>query len=91
MHVEETYAFACPYCWQSTAIQLEMPHGVIELVEDCQVCCRPMTFFVTFDELDFTVSIATEPLPAPTSHTIERMFKFNSASAIERTDRKSVV
>lgn len=27
-----------------------------------RISCRPMTFFVTFDEEDFTVEIQTEPM-----------------------------
>ena len=65
MHVEETYAFACPYCWQSTAIQLEMPHGVIELVEDCQVCCNPIEITIRArhgEVIDFQASPANSLL-----------------------------
>ena len=42
MRVEDDFTFQCPYCWQPTAIQVELIHGNQQFVEDCQVCCNPI-------------------------------------------------
>jgi len=33
---------ACPYCWQSLTILLDLSEPEQEYIEDCQVCCQPM-------------------------------------------------
>lgn len=43
----------CPYCWQR--IDIEDPEGVgcdqeVELVTDCEVCCRPIRVLAFVDE-----------------------------------------
>jgi len=40
----------CPYCGELIRIIIDcsVPHQ--NYIEDCQVCCRPITFDVTVDE-----------------------------------------
>lgn len=33
----------CPYCWEEFVVQIDTSQGDFESVEDCSVCCRPMT------------------------------------------------
>ena len=41
----------CPYCGQEVTISLDPGSGAEqEYVEDCEVCCRPWTVRVTYDE-----------------------------------------
>jgi hypothetical protein len=41
----------CPYCGQEVTIALDPGSGSEqEYVEDCQVCCRPWTVRVVYDE-----------------------------------------
>jgi len=45
---------ACPYCGEVITILLDVPFdagGPVEqhYIEDCQVCCRPISIAVTFD------------------------------------------
>ena len=41
----------CPYCGETVEITLDPGGGSEqEYVEDCQVCCRPWSLTVTFDE-----------------------------------------
>ena len=44
-------AFVCPYCWQPLEILVARQDLPAELVEDCQVCCRPisLTILITAD------------------------------------------
>ena len=34
----------CPYCGQLVEIVIDASAGHQEYIEDCQVCCQPMTF-----------------------------------------------
>lgn len=40
----------CPYCGEPIEILLEPSDGSQRYIEDCQVCCRPITISVTVDE-----------------------------------------
>lgn len=33
----------CPHCWETIALYLDLSVQVQSYVEDCPVCCRPMT------------------------------------------------
>ncbi|MBT8152251.1 MAG: CPXCG motif-containing cysteine-rich protein [Gammaproteobacteria bacterium] len=34
----------CPYCGESITVLIEPEDVEQEYIEDCQVCCRPITF-----------------------------------------------
>lgn len=38
---------ACPYCGESITVLIDDTDSNEEYIEDCQVCCRPITFNVT--------------------------------------------
>ena len=40
----------CPYCGEAISILVDDSAGDQRYIEDCQVCCRPITIAVTFDE-----------------------------------------
>jgi hypothetical protein len=40
----------CPYCGETIALVVDDSAGDQCYVEDCQVCCRPITVTVRFDE-----------------------------------------
>lgn len=45
----------CPQCGESFAIQVETDADrVVEMIEDCAVCCRPATISVTTREGEVT-------------------------------------
>jgi hypothetical protein len=45
----------CPQCGESFAIQIETAvSGMIEIIEDCAVCCRPATVRITTEEGEVT-------------------------------------
>ena len=54
----------CPYCGQPNEVGLDPGSGAEqEYVEDCQVCCRPWTVVVTYQEdgsADVSVEAADE-------------------------------
>lgn len=40
---------SCPYCGEAIEILLDASAGDQQYIEDCQVCCRPITVTVTVD------------------------------------------
>lgn len=40
----------CPYCGESIVLMIDDSAGTQCYIEDCQVCCRPITVAVSFDE-----------------------------------------
>ena len=42
-HAEEEHFFSCPCCWQRVSVLIDLSAGAQEFVEDCEVCCRPLT------------------------------------------------
>ncbi len=37
----------CPYCGESIEVYVEPLDEAQEYIEDCQVCCRPITFLIS--------------------------------------------
>lgn len=37
------YRFTCPYCWESITMLLEPSPQDQAYVEDCEVCCNPIS------------------------------------------------
>ena len=51
----------CPYCGEPLEVSVDTSVRHQEYVEDCQVCCHPMTLSVTIDEdLGADISVRTE-------------------------------
>ena len=44
MDPSESAHVDCPYCGQSLEITIDTSVGQQEYIEDCQVCCKPITF-----------------------------------------------
>ena len=40
----------CPYCGERIEILLDTSAGDQNYIEDCQVCCRPITVHVSIDD-----------------------------------------
>ena len=40
----------CPYCGETIEILVDDSAGEQRYIEDCQVCCRPITIAVSVDE-----------------------------------------
>ena len=50
MSLQETAEIECPYCGERIYLLIDCSIDTQDYVEDCQVCCRPMTIHVTVDE-----------------------------------------
>ncbi|VAW62782.1 hypothetical protein MNBD_GAMMA11-3153 [hydrothermal vent metagenome] len=40
----------CPYCWEMIEVVIDDCGEDQQYIEDCQVCCRPISFHITVDE-----------------------------------------
>lgn len=46
MNALEPVPIQCPYCWEEIELLVEAAEAAQEYVEDCQVCCKPITVVV---------------------------------------------
>lgn len=40
---------SCPYCGEAIEVIIDSQEVGHQYIEDCQVCCRPITFNITVD------------------------------------------
>jgi hypothetical protein len=50
MDLQNEVEIECPYCGEWITLLVDGSAGDQEYIEDCQVCCRPITLVVTVDE-----------------------------------------
>ena len=50
----------CPYCGEGIIIEPEPSDEIIEYVEDCHVCCRPIVITISYSEEGSDVSARRE-------------------------------
>lgn len=43
-------AITCPYCGEAIELLIDDSAGDQRYIEDCQVCCRPITVVVAIDD-----------------------------------------
>lgn len=46
MNLIEHVEVECPYCWEMFAIEVDTEEGSYSTIEDCAVCCRPISFTI---------------------------------------------
>lgn len=52
---------SCPYCGESIEVLVDQEEAGQQYIEDCQVCCRPITFNVFMSmEGQLSVSVHDE-------------------------------
>lgn len=57
----DTRSITCPHCWQRIEIVIDLSEPQQSYIEDCSVCCRPISIHVSAAdgevlELDATAS-----------------------------------
>lgn len=50
MSLEESVEIVCPYCGEPVLLVIDCSAGSQEYIEDCQVCCQPITLSITIAE-----------------------------------------
>ncbi len=62
MPLESDAGYACPHCFESNYVAVDPSGGRRQrYVEDCPVCCNPISFDVGFDEEGEPVVFSAEP------------------------------
>lgn len=52
--MEEKF-YTCPYCMQYVSSLLDTGvEGSVELIDDCEVCCRPMNIVYRVEDYEIT-------------------------------------
>lgn len=55
------FTVQCPYCGQPTDLVVDVSVAEQEYIEDCQVCCRPISVWVSVDDREVAqVRVAAE-------------------------------
>lgn len=49
------HRFECPYCWQMISILIDISEPVQSYIEDCEVCCNPIS--LKFEISDGTIEL----------------------------------
>ena len=52
--------FYCPYCGERVTALLDLSAGDQQYIEDCSVCCRPITFQLHTDGEGWTLQVQRE-------------------------------
>ena len=68
MNYEEEHIISCPYCGENINVLIDcsfvfqegIQENAQEYIEDCQVCCRPISFQVQHDGHSIQVNVKHE-------------------------------
>ncbi len=41
--------YTCPFCWETVSAVVDCSQLPLEVIEDCEVCCRPARLVITED------------------------------------------
>jgi len=58
--MDDEFAVQCPYCGESIEILVDDSAGQQRYIEDCQVCCRPISITVAVDDGQWQVDARGE-------------------------------
>ncbi|MBM3162229.1 MAG: CPXCG motif-containing cysteine-rich protein [Chlorobi bacterium] len=50
MNISENTEVQCPYCGAMFIITVDLLQGLQEFVEDCSICCRPVSVVVRVED-----------------------------------------
>jgi transcription elongation factor Elf1 len=53
--------FTCPYCWQQISMMLDLSAGGQSYVEDCEICCNPISINYQVEDGDLA-DFSADPL-----------------------------
>ncbi|AQA19322.1 hypothetical protein BST95_14805 [Halioglobus japonicus] len=55
MHDLAQHTVGCPYCGEVIEVLIDAQEAGQQYIEDCQVCCRPITFSLTEDAQGYLI------------------------------------
>lgn len=54
-------SISCPYCGELLSVTIEIMDEHQDYIEDCQVCCRPITFDISVEfDGSYAISVRAE-------------------------------
>ncbi|MCW8275702.1 CPXCG motif-containing cysteine-rich protein [Pseudomonas sp. PCH199] len=56
----ETAVYECPYCGEQVETTVDLSGGDQTYIEDCQVCCRPITFVLQVHGEEWHLEVFSE-------------------------------
>ena len=56
----EEESYECPYCGEVVTALLDPSAGDQEYIEDCPVCCRPITFELQVHDGEWMLNVRSE-------------------------------
>lgn len=60
MDLLQTHNIGCPYCGEEILVIVDCSVAEQEYIEDCQVCCRPINFYININNEDVDIKVANE-------------------------------
>jgi hypothetical protein len=60
--LERFVELTCPYCGEAYGVAVDLSAGTQTYIEDCQVCCQPISNTIIVDEGGEFASLQTERL-----------------------------
>ena len=60
--LERFVELSCPYCGETYGVMVDLSVGAQSYIEDCQVCCQPISNIVVVDEQGDFAKLMTERL-----------------------------
>jgi hypothetical protein len=60
--LERFVDIACPYCGEPITVRIDLSAGSQAYVEDCQVCCQPITLSVPITDAGELLEVSAERL-----------------------------
>ena len=58
--LQETEFISCPYCGEQFEVIIDMSVQEQNYIEDCYVCCRPISLSVVVDDVGEVVSVLAQ-------------------------------
>jgi len=58
-NLQEEHTVVCPYCWSEWQVLLDLSVASQSYIEDCAVCCNPVTISYRSNEGDL-IEVAAE-------------------------------
>ena len=60
MDLLQTHNLSCPYCGESIQIVVDCSIPLQEYIEDCQVCCRPISLYLSVEDNEVNIHATNE-------------------------------
>ena len=60
MNLLQTHNISCPYCGENIEVIIDCSETGQDYIEDCQVCCRPISFYINVLDEDVDIKVSSE-------------------------------